>query len=500
MSERKRIQSAFHVPLLRVSFLGSLLCGVFYGAITTPLFANPILVRYALCHWVAVASVWLFCIACVSLAFKSWTMWRQAFAMNEAAGALQCIVETKHELDASVREDSMKLAQWLDTLWRAQKSSVLSSWLGQRVSEFLSCQLKRRNTQKMDEDLRDLGEQAMDAQHASHAMIRIICWAMPMLGFLGTVLGISDTLGHMDAQALASGSQDAMNSLTGGLYVAFDTTAVGLILTMIAMFIQFAIQRTETGLLSRVDKTVSDSMHECLSKPDATWDTTGVQQAIRTMSIHLLESVQQMVQKQTELWRDTISEAHAKWRNASDGLSESAKASLLPALRDSLQEHRTAVHEQAEQLVRLQAEGAQQIDLRLQQWQTTISEQARATLRQQQEINKHSDLLQKLLDSTQLVNAMQAPIESTLNRLTDIDRFHDAAVCLTEAVAFLGSQMERHGVLGRQTARRRAADTNPTNATSESIPLQIVRPEERNTEPDIDSSATHKSSWKRRVG
>jgi low affinity Fe/Cu permease len=349
----------------------------------------------------------------------------------------------------------------------------------------------------MDDDLRDLADRDSDSQHASHAMIRIICWAMPMLGFLGTVLGISDTLGHMDAQALASGSQEAMNSLTSGLYVAFDTTAVGLILTMIAMFVQFAVQRTEMRLLAQIDSSVADSMQECLSVPEAPWDTTGIEQSLRAVTASMLESMQQLVQKQSEIWRDTISDAHQRWIQLSDGVTETARAGLLPALQDSLQEHREAMREQTEDLVRLQSDGALQIDSRLQQWQTTLSEQTRATLRQQQEINRHAELLQKLLDSSQLVGAMQAPIEATLNRLTDVDRFHDAAVCLTEAVAFLGSQMERHGYLGRQTARRRAAEASRND--SESAPLQVVRPDESAKDSSV-SPATDNKNWKRRAG
>ncbi|MFN6127636.1 MAG: MotA/TolQ/ExbB proton channel family protein [Planctomycetota bacterium] len=500
MLDRKRIDSAFHVPLLLVAMAGSLLCGAFYTAILTPIFPNPILIRYALCHWVAEASVWLFCIAMVALAYKYSSAWKQLRATSEGSEILRKIVEARLDLAGAAREDGLGLSQWLDTVWRSQNSSVLRSWLGQRVTEFLSRQLKRRNTKQMDEDLRDLADQDNDAQHSSHAMIRIICWAMPMLGFLGTVLGISDTLGHMDAQALASGSQEAMNSLTSGLYVAFDTTAVGLVLTMIAMFIQFAIQRTEMRLLSRIDSSVANSMHECLSMPETPADTTGIQQAIRTMTTSLFESVQQLVQKQAELWRDTITDAHGQWVQVSDGAAEAAKASLLPALRDSLLEHREAVREQSENLVRLQAEGAQQLDSRLQQWQTTLSEQARTTLRLQQEINRQAELLQGLLESSQLVGAMQAPMEATLNRLTDVDRFHDAAVCLMEAVAFLSTQMERHGLLGRQAARRRTPDPQPSAATSESTPLQVVHPDEPNDEEGDETTGNRRSPWKRRAG
>lgn len=504
MQERKRLESAFTVPFLHVAVTGTVVCAAFYGAILSPVLSYPILTRYALCHWVAIASVWLFCMACVSLLHKYWTTFQQIRATNEGSHTLQFIVEARHELDSSTRGDGFAMSQWLETLWRSQKSYVLRSWLGQRVSEFLSRQVKRRHTQQMDEDLRDLADQDGEAQHASHGIIRIICWAMPMLGFLGTVLGISDTLGHMDAQALASGSQEAMNSLTSGLYVAFDTTAVGLILTMIAMFIQFSVQRMELRLLSRVDAAVASAMQECLSMPEAVQDTSGVQQALREIARGLLDSVQQLVQKQTELWRDTISEAHQQWLHLSNGVVETTKAGFVPALQESLHEFSAAMRSQAEDLVRLQAEGAQQIDSRLQQWQVTISEQSRASLRQQQEINRHAELLAKLLESTQLVGAMQAPVEATLSRLTEIDRFHDAAVCLTEAVAFLGTQMERHGVLGRQTARRRAAEPKVPESESPSVPLQVVAAQESEEAASeavpMPPADRQPHSWKRRAG
>ena len=59
---------------------------------------------------------------------------------------------------------------------------------------------------------------------------------------------------------------------------------------------------------------------------------------------------------------------------------------------------------------------------------------------------------------------MEMPLQATLERLTDVDRFHDAAICLTEAVAVLGTQMERYGYLGRQPVRRKSAEpTVPDN-------------------------------------
>ena len=49
-----------------------------------------------------------------------------------------------------------------------------------------------------------------------------------MLGFLGTVIGITQALGDLDPEELANSIQTAMDGLLSGLYVAFDTTAVAL--------------------------------------------------------------------------------------------------------------------------------------------------------------------------------------------------------------------------------------------------------------------------------
>ena len=60
----------------------------------------------------------------------------------------------------------------------------------------------------------------------SYSLIKVFLWAIPILGFIGTVMGLSVAVGSLamgdtaDPEALKS----SINSLTGGLGVAFDTT------------------------------------------------------------------------------------------------------------------------------------------------------------------------------------------------------------------------------------------------------------------------------------
>ena len=475
--KNQRCEQAFEIPLLPSILVGTALCCLFYFAILLPPLRHPLVIRYALCHWVAVASAWLFFTAAVYLFQKLLVLARQSSLVNQLEPVLEQWVDYRSEWDLDPSMDGYQRATSLESLWKLQKKHLVRSWYGLRLGRLLSRQVERRSTARLDEDIQEFADRDADAQHSSYAMVRINCWAMPMLGFLGTVIGISDTLGQMDAQALASGSQEAMNGLTSGLYVAFDTTAVGLVLTMVAMFIQFFVQRAEQSFLATIDRGTASVMHRCLSDQEHS-DTRDVEASLKLVANRLIESMQRLVQQQTQLWQESVSQVHNEWTTASARATETSLGTIQRALASTLAEHRDSMRECLTQLTVLQSQGAEQIDGRFQQWQTTLSEQSRLALRQQQEVTRNAELLQKLLDSTQLVQAMQQPIQATLERMTHFDRFQEAALSLTEAVMVLSSQLERSGHVSRQAVRRRAArdlQAEDTSEQSEEIADQVAQ-------------------------
>jgi hypothetical protein len=472
--EHKRSEQAFEIPLLPSILLGTALCCLFYFLILLPPLRNPLVIRYALCHWVAVASAWLFSTAAVYLLQKRWVLGRQRKLADQLESVVDQWVDHRNEWDLEPAMDGYRRATSLQSLWKLQKPYLVRSWYGLRVGELLNRQVQRRSTARLDEDLQEFADRDADAQHSSYAMVRINCWAMPMLGFLGTVIGISDTLGQMDAQALASGSQEAMNGLTSGLYVAFDTTAVGLVLTMIAMFMQFLVQRGEQAFLSRIDRGATSAMHRCLSDQEHS-DTRDVEASLKLIANRLVESMQNLVQQQTRLWQESIGQVHTEWSNASARATETSLGTIQRALASTLADHRDSLRDCLTQLTLLQNEGAQQIDGRFQQWQTTLSEQSRLAHRQQQEVSRNAELLQKLLDSTQLIQTMQQPIQATLERMTEFDRFQEAALSLTEAVMVLSSQLERAGHVSRQAVRRRAARDLQIDETDQAAQAVVLK-------------------------
>ena len=465
LRKRNSPHPSFHTSIGPSVVLGVGACVLFYGLI----FSGPLnyawIRRYCLCHPVAIATSGLFFVAIVAL----FTKWLAAVSQNrvgrQASAALEDISLTQS--DTTVVETGEQKALWFDTLWRTQSSSVRDCWLGQRVSAILQRQLNRKNTKHLEQDVHELAARDAAQQHDSYGLIRIVTWAMPMLGFLGTVMGISGTLGKMNAQALASGSQEAMNSLSAGLYVAFDTTAIGLVLTIVAVIVQFGVNRVELTLLSYNDFKVAETMQLCMTVQEKLGDTNNVESALQYITQELLSSVHQIVQKQSELWQQTISSAHGHWLSLTSTSAETIQESLTGAIDDSLGKHRASLLAHAEQLARIQTDGAHLIDARWQQWQTTLSEQARAVRQQQRDMTTQTELLNNLVEKHDAVRSMEMPLQATLERLANVDRFHDAAVCLTEAVAVLGTQMERYGYLGRQPVRRRSAE--PTEKEQEQL-------------------------------
>ena len=75
---------------------------------------------------------------------------------------------------------------------------------------------------------------------ADNAMIRYIIWAIPSIGFVGTVRGIGQALSQADA-ALAGD----IAGMTASLGTAFNSTLVALLASLVLMLLLHALQRAQ---------------------------------------------------------------------------------------------------------------------------------------------------------------------------------------------------------------------------------------------------------------
>jgi hypothetical protein len=99
---------------------------------------------------------------------------------------------------------------------------------------------------------------------SSYTMLKVLVWGIPILGFIGTVVGISDAVSGFTHSVQAAENLDvvrgALGKVTEGLAVAFDTTFIGLVLSIVVMFPIHTLQKAEDDLLSAVDQYCNENL------------------------------------------------------------------------------------------------------------------------------------------------------------------------------------------------------------------------------------------------
>ena len=100
----------------------------------------------------------------------------------------------------------------------------------------------------VSEILRAQAENDENQIASSYTMVSGVVWAIPVLGFIGTVQGLSLAVGNFGRTLQAGGEvsrlKDSLLGVTGGLSTAFETTLVGLVgALVIQLYLSFLQQR-----------------------------------------------------------------------------------------------------------------------------------------------------------------------------------------------------------------------------------------------------------------
>jgi len=89
----------------------------------------------------------------------------------------------------------------------------------------------------VDDILRSSADRDESAHQTSFATLNGFLWAIPVLGFIGTVLGLAGAIGNfstlLDNQSDVSGIVGSLKEVTGGLSTAFETTLLALVVALV---------------------------------------------------------------------------------------------------------------------------------------------------------------------------------------------------------------------------------------------------------------------------
>lgn len=102
-----------------------------------------------------------------------------------------------------------------------------------------------RNIQDVSTTAHGLCESESERLDSELSMVRYIAWAIPSIGFIGTVRGIGDALGQ--AHKAVEGD---IAGVTESLGVAFNSTFIALLISIVLMFLLHQLQLSQERLVS----------------------------------------------------------------------------------------------------------------------------------------------------------------------------------------------------------------------------------------------------------
>jgi biopolymer transport protein ExbB/TolQ len=217
-----------------------------------------------------------------------------------------------------------------------QRSVLRRSLLFARVYRALEQAVACKNAQETSVRLESLAVADANASESSFAMMKVLVWAIPIFGFIGTVEGIGDAVnGFSDAIRSANDLEiikKALGAVTAGLAVAFDTTLLALVMSIVIMVPMSTLQLVEGRLLGAVDDYVNDELIGRFGvKLDAPEDSTNLGLVARAVARALAphEAVFRQRAEEIRLAGDHVAQATTSgWQAVHEKLQDDMRRHL----------------------------------------------------------------------------------------------------------------------------------------------------------------------------
>ncbi|MFT6179146.1 MAG: hypothetical protein ACJAQT_002964 [Akkermansiaceae bacterium] len=194
--------------------------------------------------WVNWMETFLFCWGLTILGLK----WKKNQSQERATLLNLFPQHLGREINAS------NVGTFIDNVYNAP-IKLRDSLMVNRIRKSLELFESRVNNSEVADFLNTQSDIDANRSTNSYSIVKVFLWAIPILGFIGTVIGLSAAVGSLamgdnaDPEALKA----SINSLTEGLGTAFDTTLLGLILSILMSFPLAAVQKKEDETLTLID-------------------------------------------------------------------------------------------------------------------------------------------------------------------------------------------------------------------------------------------------------
>lgn len=239
------------ISLLRSGILGTVITVVMY-AVTWPLRGGLLGQLFWDRGWVPFATTFLFGWAVAILILKWFALRRQKETM------LLDVLPTEISEEITVKSLN-NFVRHIRSLPGSSSASFLINRVIRGIEHFRVRKSAAETVTMME------SQSAIDANNVagSYTVVKVFIWSLPILGFIGTVIGVSAAVSSLASSLSAAGDMSAMkgalNDVFAGLGTAFDTTLLALVLSMFVKIPTSALQKSEEDLITAVDEYCNEN-------------------------------------------------------------------------------------------------------------------------------------------------------------------------------------------------------------------------------------------------
>ena len=389
----------------------------FYGLIHEYQLGGALASRYFAGHWVEYVSTAMFFVGLAVLVVKMLGVFRQMSAIERLT--LGKIPRGGQDADESELLLD-KLAAWPQS-WR-------NSYLGNRLLLGLEHVRRTGTAEQLEDELKYLSDMDATRLHGSFGLVRLLIGAMPLMGFLGTVIGITLAIADISPQQLIENPQ----SVTSGLSVAFDTTALAIALSIALLLAQYLADSWDHWLMEIVDQRTTRELSGRFRINQADRDPSLA--VVQKMSEEVVQATQQLVERQVTLWQTSMQESAQQWKQLATLQQQVLEQSLTNSLASSLELHAQHMRATEESL-------AEQNRLHWGQVQQALEATTSAITKQHEELSKQSETLLQVVEGTEQIVRLEDGLNRNLHALGQADSFQEMLVSLNAAINLLTARI-----------------------------------------------------------
>jgi len=403
---------------------GGALSFAFFALIHGGVIADANVVRYLAGHWVEYVETALFCVGLAFLGLHCGELVRQRRSLGAP------LLEPAAEGGVDPAEASSLVA----TI-----PSEASGYLPRRLREALDLVVRTGTADELEDHLKYLSD--LDAARASqgYGLVRFVIWAIPIMGFLGTVIGITQAIACLSPTQL-----DNISGVVAGLGTAFDTTATALALSMVLMFLQFLVDRYEQAILAQVDEATWESL---AGRFQATGGSDGATLAVARLGDTLSKGTARLLEAQELAWSSLERTAAIGVRQLLDESGGALRESLTAAIDASLSNW-------AESFARTQDALASKREDRWTEAAASLAEAVRSLESRHDAIARQTAAIEGIVEATRDIASLERSLDANLATLTSTGRFEETLTTLAAAVQLLAARAADHRRSELEVTRR----------------------------------------------